>query len=74
MKLRHSMVMVAALTALVACTGERATITGEYGAGVVAGRVTVTGMQDNSPAGVQVSVRGTGMATTLAADGAVTRS
>ena len=72
MKLRHSMVMVGALIALVACRGERATITGEYGAGVVAGRVTVTGMSNNSPAGVQVSVRGTGMATTLAADGGFT--
>ena len=69
MRFRHSMVVVAALMALAACRGERATITGEYGAGVVAGRVTVTGMQDNSPAGMRVSVRGTGMATTLAADG-----
>lgn len=70
---RHSsIVIVAALLALAACEGERATITGSYGAGVVAGRVVVAGMENNSPAGVQVSVRGTGMTTTLAADGAFT--
>jgi hypothetical protein len=72
MKVRHVLVMVAALMALAACRGERATVTGSYGAGVVAGQVAVTGMHNNSPAGVQVSVRGTGMATTLAEDGAFT--
>jgi hypothetical protein len=66
------MVIVTALMALAACRGERATITGEYGAGVVAGQVAVNGLQDNSPAGVQVSVRGTGMTTTLAGDGTFT--
>ena len=69
MKLRHSILVIAALTALMACKGERATVTGGYGASVVAGQVAVTGMEDNSPAGVQVSVRGAGMATTLAPDG-----
>jgi hypothetical protein len=66
------MVIVTASMALAACRGERATITGEYGAGVVAGQVAVNGLQDNSPAGVQVSVRGTGMTTTLAEDGMFT--
>lgn len=65
-------VMVAALMALAACRGERATVTGEYGAGVVAGKVAVNGLNDDSPAGVRVTVRGTGMTTTLAEDGAFT--
>jgi len=72
MKLRHSIVIIAALMALAACRGERATITGTYGAGVVAGQVAVTGLANASPAGVQVTVRGTGMTTTLAEDGAFT--
>lgn len=70
MRLKVSMWIVAALMALAACKGERATITGGYGAGVVAGRVVVTGLENTSPSGVQVSVRGTGMTTTLAGDGA----
>ena len=66
------MVVVAALMAFAACRGERATVTGSYGAGVVAGQVAVTGLVNTSPAGVQVTVRGTGMTTTLAEDGAFT--
>jgi uncharacterized protein DUF5666 len=72
MKTRYSVLVVAALMAFVACRGERATVTGAYGAGVVVGRVAVTGLSNNSPAGVQVWVRGTGMTTTLAEDGAFT--
>ena len=72
MKSRQAIVIIAALLALAACKGERATVTGSYGAGVVAGRVVVTGMDNNSPAGVQVSLRGTGMTTTLEADGGFT--
>jgi len=72
MRTRYSVLVVAALMALVACRGEQATVTGAYGAGVVVGRVAVTGLNNNSPAGVQVWVRGTGMTTTLAEDGAFT--
>jgi hypothetical protein len=72
MKTRDSVLVVAALMALVACRGEQATVTGAYGAGVVVGKVAVTGLNNNSPAGVQVWVRGTGMTTTLAEDGAFT--
>lgn len=71
MKLRHSLMIVAALLVVGACR-ERATVTGTYGAGVVAGQVAVMGLENTSPAGVQVTVRGTGMTTTLAADGAFT--
>jgi hypothetical protein len=63
--------IVAALLVAGACR-ERATVTGTYGAGVVAGQVAVTGLVNTSPAGVQVTVRGTGMTTTLAEDGAFT--
>jgi hypothetical protein len=72
MKTRDSVLVVAALMALVACRGEQATVTGAYGAGVVVGKVAVTGLNNDSPAGVQVWVRGTGMTTTLAEDGAFT--
>jgi phosphotransferase system HPr-like phosphotransfer protein len=72
MKSRHSIVIVAALMMLAACRGERATITGNYGSGVVAGQVAVSGLANSSPAGVQVSIRGTGMTTTLGEDGAFT--
>lgn len=69
MKLKHSVVLVATLLAM-ACQRERATITSAYGAGVVTGNVVVSGVENTSPAGLQVTVRGTGMMTTLAADGA----
>jgi hypothetical protein len=70
MKAKLGLVLAAALMALAACRGERSTITGSYGSGVVTGRVVVvTGVENRSPAGMQVSVRGTGMTTTLAADG-----
>lgn len=72
MKIRDSVLVVAALVALVACRGEQATVTGAYGAGVVVGKVAVTGLNNNSPAGVQVTVRGAGMTTTLAEDGGFT--
>lgn len=71
MRLRHSLMIVAALLVVGACR-ERATVTGTYGAGVVAGQVAVMGLENTSPAGVQVTVRGTGMTTTLAEDGAFT--
>lgn len=53
---------------LAACNRERASLTSSYGAGVVTGQVTMAeGL--GTPAGLEVSVRGTGMSTTLADDG-----
>jgi hypothetical protein len=61
-----SMLMVAALAA---CQGrETASITGGYGSGVISGQV-VMAQSGSSPAGVEVSVRGTGQSLVLAADG-----
>ncbi|HYC60737.1 MAG TPA: DUF5666 domain-containing protein [Thermoanaerobaculia bacterium] len=58
---------VAAMLILGACHNERATITGVYGSGVITGEVVMS--EGISAAGVEVSVRGTGMITRLAADG-----
>lgn len=67
---RQSILMLAAVAAIVlgACHGsERATLTGAYGSAVVTGEVVMT--EGVSPAGVEVSVSGTGMTVVLAADG-----
>src|SRR5688572_28119375 len=64
-----TIVIAAALITVAACRGERTSITGGYGSGMLSGRVVVSGMENSSPAGVEVSVRGTGMTTTLSADG-----
>jgi hypothetical protein len=56
---------------LCACQGnERASVTGSYGTGVVTGVVVMT--EGSSPAGVEVSVRATGMSARLTADGQFT--
>lgn len=52
--------------ALAACNDRQETVTGSYGQAMLAGQVV---MDSGSPAGVRVSVRGTGMTTTLADDG-----
>lgn len=44
-------------------------LTGAYGSAMISGEVFLTGVANTSPAGVQVSVRGTGMTATLGADG-----
>ena len=61
------LLLVVVMLALVGCQGEKATVTGEYGAAVVSGQVVMA--DGSSPAGVAVSLRGTGISTTLAADG-----
>lgn len=66
-KVKQLLSIATAVLALAACQrGEQATVTGGYGSSVVSGNVVVEG---GSPAGVVVSVRGTGMSTTLGADG-----
>ena len=67
---RQSVLVLAAVAVFVlgACHGsERATLTGAYGSAVVTGEVVMT--EGVSPAGVEVSVSGTGMSVVLAADG-----
>jgi hypothetical protein len=63
---------VLTIASLAACNrSEHANITGSYGEGLVTGQVT---MADGlgSPAGVEISLRGTGMTTVLADDGRFT--
>ena len=66
--------LAAALFALAACQGhERNSVTGSYGMSVLTGQVSMAAdMPNQSPAGVQMSVHGTGMMTVLAADGRFT--
>lgn len=68
-KIRKSLLLaVLVVMSLAACNRERASLTGSYGQGVVTGQVTMAAGL-GSPAGLEVSVRGTGMTTTLAEDG-----
>jgi hypothetical protein len=71
MRLRQLVVAVAVMMALAACRGDRETITGSYGSGILAGSVVLAGIE-GSPEGVEVSVRDTGMTTVLGADGRFT--
>jgi hypothetical protein len=64
----RKVVMVVMLIALGACRRESSTITGSYAGGVLSGTVSLQGIE-GSTEGVEVSVRGTGMTTTLGADG-----
>jgi len=67
MRLKVAVLMMV-LFAFAACQrGERASVTGGYGASVLSG-VVVMG-DGGTPAGVNVTVKGTGMAAVLAADG-----
>lgn len=60
-----------AAAGLVGCSGRgESTVTGGgYGSSMISGEVHLAGVANTSPAGVQVSVRGTGMTATLGADG-----
>jgi hypothetical protein len=63
--------LMLAAVALLGCNGRgESTITGGgYGSSVISGEVFLSGVANSSPAGVQVSVRGTGMTAILGADG-----
>jgi len=64
------LLMIVAAVALAGCNGRgESSITSSYGSSMLAGQVVVTGVANTSPAGVEVSVRGTGMTTTLGPDG-----
>lgn len=67
MKQVRLVVMMAAVMILGACSGRQESLTGAYGDGILSGHVVVEGQ---SAEGIEVSVRGTGMTTTVAADGA----
>lgn len=61
--------VIAVVMVLTACNG-RESVTGGYGSGVVTGKVTMAaGLSSDSPAGVRLSVAGTGISTVLTADG-----
>jgi hypothetical protein len=66
MRLSKIWIVAVVLLAFAACNGSRETITGSYGQSALSGQVVLTG---GSPAGVRVSVRGTGMTSTLGDDG-----
>ena len=68
MKVRRLVVLGVVIMALAACRGERSSLTGSYGSGVLSGQVVLNGIQ-GSPEGVEISVRDTGMTMTLNADG-----
>ena len=69
--MKQTLALMAVVLVFAACRGhERSSITGSYGSNFLTGQVSMAdGMANPSPAGVVVSVRGTGMSTTLAADG-----
>lgn len=67
--MQRLLVIIAAVAmVLVGCSREGRDVTGSYGGGVLAGTVVLDGIA-GSPAGVEVSVRDTGMIATLGADG-----
>ena len=56
--------------AVMGCNGRgESSIVGAYGSSAISGEVVISGMTNSSPAGVEVSVRGTGMTAVLGADG-----
>lgn len=67
---RKLMTLIFAVAVLASCRGREAALTSSYGDRVISGQIVLgEGVADSSPAGVQVSVVGTGMSTTLGADG-----
>jgi hypothetical protein len=67
--MRRIQVMVLAVAMLAACNSHRETATSSYGTEMLMGEVAVSGMPNGSPAGVAVSVRGTGMSMLLGESG-----
>jgi hypothetical protein len=59
--------LMAAVLVLAACQGERATVTGQYGTAMMTGQVVMS--DGSSPAGVSVTLRGSGITTVLRTDG-----
>lgn len=67
---RLLILLVLATVGLMGCNrrGE-SPLTGAYGSATISGEVFLSGVSNTSPAGVRVSVRGTGMTATLGEDG-----
>lgn len=64
------MTLIFAVAVLASCRGREAALTSSYGDRVISGQIVMgEGVANSSPAGVQVSVVGTGMSATLGADG-----
>jgi len=72
MRMTRWAVIVVAMAGLAACNNRHESLTGTYGAGVVTGQVVMAAGTSASPAGVRVSVVGTGMSTLLGPDGRFT--
>lgn len=69
MKKTAILLMLAAVS-LMGCNGRgESSITGAYGSSMISGEVFLSGVSNSSPAGVEVSVRGTGMTAMLREDG-----
>src|SRR5262249_29875842 len=73
MRMARWAVLAVAVIALVACSRHES-MTGTYGAGVIAGQVVMAAGTSASPEGGRVSVVGTGMSTLLGPDGRFTFS
>jgi len=71
MRMARWAVVVVAMAGLAACNRHES-LTGTYGAGVLTGQVVMAAGTSASPAGVRVSVVGTGMSTLLGPDGRFT--
>ena len=69
MRMRSLVGLMMAGMLLASCQREHNAMTGSYGQGMLSGQVVVADLVNSSPAGVVVSVRGTGMAMTLGDDG-----
>lgn len=68
--MKKAVILLMLAVALAGCNGRReSSITGSYGSSMISGEVVLSGVANTSPAGVEVSVRGTGMTSTLGADG-----
>lgn len=69
MRRKYLVALTMAGLILASCSRESESVTGTYGQGMLSGQVFLVDSPEGSPAGVEVSVRGTGMTLTLAADG-----
>ena len=73
MKSRSLILAVVLVAILAGCRNREVALTGSYGNSVVTGQVFISDdVANGSPAGVEVLVVGTGMMTTLGADGRFT--
>ncbi len=73
MTTRRIAIIITALLVLGGCHNQERSITGSYGNAVITGQVTMAGDAGNgSPAGVEISVGGTGMRAILGNDGRFT--